>query len=316
MISPRDDFEMSNELNENIQFGLDFRGQGLLTLGEDRKRMDFQRMTGTIYTNVDLSEEIKVFARYDFIQAIWEAYGIAHILPNNGYIKGGTFQPNYGIRIDDHTAYTRGGDLGLLFSTQSKTGLIYDPRYTESGVELGFYISDFALLTASAGNPRSTPFIPGTDPTYTADLRIAPKIGDNIGLFFGGSFAAFRGAIPPFFTQYPAVKMFGGYAGLGIGDFTVMGEYDIADDLLFIDSSSTALMVEAAYKLVKGIEVVVRYDMFDPNSELDEDQLSRLIIGFEFFPYSFIEIRPQFRIQMEEADIENNAAVVQLHLWY
>ena len=316
MISPRDDFEMSNRIGDNIQFGFDFRGQGLLQLGEERKRIDFQRMTGTIYTNVDISEDISVFARYDFVQQIWEGYAIAHILPNNSYIKGGTFQPNYGIRVDDHTAYTRGGDLGLLFTVQSKTGLIYDPRYTESGAEVGIYISDFGLLTASVGNPRSSPFIPGTDPTYTADLKIAPWVSDDIGLFFGGSFAAFRGALPPFFTQYPPVKMFGGYAGIGIGNFTLMGEYDIANDLLFIDSSSTAIMVEAAYQIVKGLEAVVRYDMFDPNSDVDKDQLSRLIIGFEFFPYSFVEIRPQFRIQMEEADIENNAAVLQLHLWY
>jgi hypothetical protein len=45
MISPREDFEMSNEIGDNIQFGLDFRGQGLLQLGESRKRIDFQRMT-------------------------------------------------------------------------------------------------------------------------------------------------------------------------------------------------------------------------------------------------------------------------------
>jgi len=61
--------------------------------------------------------------------------------------------------------------LDYFFSVQSKTGLIYDPRYTESGVEVGFYISDFGLLTASAGNPRSSPFTPGSDLTYTADLK-------------------------------------------------------------------------------------------------------------------------------------------------
>jgi len=38
-------------------------------------------------------------------------------------------------------------------------------------------------------------------------------------------------------------------------------------------------MVEAAYKLVKGLDVVVRYDMFDPNSDIDKDQLSRVVIG-------------------------------------
>jgi hypothetical protein len=272
-------------------------------------------MTGSIYTNVDLSEDIKAFARYDFIWAIWEAYGVAHILPNNSYIKGGTFQPNYGIRLDDHTAYTRGGDLGLLL-TQSGPGLIYDPRYNETGGEVGLYFGEFGFFTASVGNPRPYPFAANSDLAWTLNLKIMPEISDNAALFFGGSFASFRGPIPPEFNNYPAVKMYGGYAGFGVGNFTVMGEFDIADGFLFRDTSSTAMMVEVAYTVTKGLDAVVRYDMFDPSSDIEKDQLSRFVFGFEFFPYSFIEIRPQFRLQIEEADIENNSAVVQFHIWY
>ncbi len=153
------DFEMSNKIGENIQFGLDLRGQALLMMTTHNKRIDFQKMTGSLYTNIDLSEKINVFTRYDFIQQIWEAYGVARILPNDGYIKAGSFQPNYGIRLDDHTAYTRAGDLGLLFSSNVKRGLIYDPRYIEGGAELGVYISDFAFLTASVGEGRSHPIL-------------------------------------------------------------------------------------------------------------------------------------------------------------
>jgi len=111
------EFKMSNSIGENIQFGLDFRGQYLGVFTDSTAKTDFQKMTGSIYTNVDFAENISAFARYDFIWGIWEAYAIARILPNGGYLKGGTFQPNYGIRLDDHTAYTRGGDLGVLFST-------------------------------------------------------------------------------------------------------------------------------------------------------------------------------------------------------
>ena len=279
------DFEMSNKIGENIQFGLDLRGQALLMMTAHNKRIDFQKMTGSLYTNIDLSEKINVFTRYDFIQQIWEAYGVARILPNDSYIKAGSFQPNYGIRLDDHTAYTRGGDIGLLFATKTKTGLIYDPRYIEGGAELGVYISDFALLTASVGEARQTPFL--SDPTYTANLKFQPTIGDNTALFFGGSFAAFKGSQPPaFFPVYPAVKMYGGYVGFGTGDFTIMGEYDIANDFLQKDSASTALMIEAAYNIIKGLEAVVRLDRFDPNSKVSKDELTRVVIGFEIFVHS------------------------------
>ncbi|MDO8550066.1 MAG: hypothetical protein Q7S39_07960 [Ignavibacteria bacterium] len=315
MNTPEDDFAMSNKIGDNIQFGLDLRGQTLLMMTSERKRIDFQKMTGSIYTNIDLSEKIKVFTRYDFIQQIWEAYGVAHILPNNSYIKGGTFQSNYGIRLDDHTAYTRGGDLGLLFSTNVKTGLIYDPRYVETGLELGFYFDEFAFLTASVGNPRSSLFL--YDPVYTANLKIQPNIGDDKSLFLGGSIAAFRGLIIPLFGRvFPEVKMYGGYVGFGIGDFTIMGEYDMANDYLFKDSASTALMVEVAYRVIKGLEAVVRLDRFDPNSKFEKDEYTRVIIGFEIFPYSFIEIKPQYRIQMEDPSIYNDSALIQFHIWY
>ena len=302
-----EDFEMSNKIGENIQFGLDLRGQALLIITEDKKRIDFQRMTGSLYTNIDLSEKINVFTRYDFVQAIWEAYGVARILPNDSYIKGGTFQSNYGIRLDDHTAYTRGGDLGLV--TNSVSGLIYNPAYTESGIELGVYFDDFAFLTASAGNPSRLLF--QVDPVYTANLKIQPTIGEAAAIFFGGSFATFKKS-----TEMPVVNMYGGYAGFGFGDFTIMGEFDIANDYIKKDSASTAMMVEVAYRVIKGLEAVVRFDRFDPNSDIDKDELTRLVIGFEIFPYSFIEIRPQYRLQMEDPGIENDAALIQFHIWY
>ncbi len=309
------DFEMSNKIGENIQFGLDLRGQALLMMTTHNKRIDFQKMTGSLYTNIDLSEKINVFTRYDFIQQIWEAYGVARILPNDGYIKAGSFQPNYGIRLDDHTAYTRAGDLGLLFSSNVKRGLIYDPRYIEGGAELGIYISDFAFLTASVGEARSTPFL--SDPTYTANLKFQPTIGENTALFFGGSFAAFKGSQPPtFLPAYPAVKMYGGYVGFGAGDFTIMGEYDIAKDFLQKDSVSSALMIEASYGIIKGLEAVVRLDRFDPNSKVSKDELTRVVIGLEIFPYSFIEIRPQYRIQMEDPSVDNDSALLQFHIYY
>ena len=307
MVSPSDDFEMSNKIGDNIQFGLDLRGQTLLLMRADRKRIDFQRMTGSIYTNIDLSEKINVSTRYDFIQQIWEAYGVLHILPNNSYIKGGVFQPNYGIRLDDHTAYTRGGDQGLI--TSSTRGLIYNPLYTESGLELGFYFDDFAFLTASAGSPPGPLFL--DDPVYTANLKIQPAIGDEAALFLGGSYATFRRT-----PIMPVVNMYGGYAGFGFGDFTLMGEFDIANDYIFKDTVSTALMVEAAYRIIKGLEAVVRLDRFDPNSDAEKDELTRVVIGLEIFPYSFIEIRPQYRIQMEDPKIDNNSALIQFHIWY
>ena len=318
MISPRSDFEMSNKIGENIQFGFDARGQYLLQMTDSTKKTDFQRMNASLYANVDLSEDISFVARYDFIQNIWEGYGIAHLIPETFYIKGGTFSPNFGIRLDDHTAYVRGGDFGLLFTTGTKQGLIYNPAYVESGVEVGLNLFEVAFLTGSVGNQGSALFV--EDPSFTANLKVSPEVSDEVGLFVGGSFGTYRDRRalgPPTFNQiFPQVKMYGGYFGIGFDNFTLMGEYDLASDYLVNDTKSSFTMVEVSYSIFKGLDAVLRYDRFDPNIKSDDDDLSRYIIGFEFFPYSFIEIRPQFRIQSEKPSVTNNSALIQFHIWY
>ena len=63
MVSPRSDFEMSNKIGDNIQFGFDARGQYLLQMTDSTKKTDFQRMNASLYTNIDLSEDISFVAR-------------------------------------------------------------------------------------------------------------------------------------------------------------------------------------------------------------------------------------------------------------
>jgi len=75
-------------------------------------------------------------------------------------------------------------------------------------------------------------------------------------------------------------------------------------------------MAEAAYVLLMGLEAVLRYDRIDPNTDLDSDEIQRVIVGFEWFPYAFIEIRPQYRFIIEDPSQKNNSAVIQFHFWY
>jgi len=305
MISPRSkDFSMSPNINENISIGLDFRGQFLYS--QEKNRADFQRMTGSVYGRIGLSKKINIIARYDFVWEIWEAYGVAHILPNNSYIKGGSFQPNFGIRIDDHTAYTRGGDFFLLFQDGARAGLIYNPFYIEAGGELGVYISNFAFITASVGTNLNNPTLT-RDPTYTARLELTPSIG-KVGFLFGGSFAAAK--VPQ------TTEMYGGFAGIGYDRLSLLAEFDIANNLLDEDTKSNMLMVEASYVIILGLEAYARYDWLDKDIDNDTGTIAHLILGFEFIPYSFIEIRPQYRFIIEDPAIDNNAVVIQFHFWY
>ena len=63
MERPSKEFPMSQNLNENIQYGLDFRGNSFLYITDSTKRIDFQGMSGSAYTNVDLSDKIKYICK-------------------------------------------------------------------------------------------------------------------------------------------------------------------------------------------------------------------------------------------------------------
>lgn len=316
MISPRDkEFPISPKLSNNVSFGFDYRSQFLYS--QEKKRTDFQDMTGAIYLNAGISEKIDVTARYDFVWSLWEAYATAKILPNDSYIKIGSFIPYYGIRLDDHTSYTRGGDFGLLFSKGTVQGLIYSPFYVETGIELGANFFDIASLTASVGRSKSNSTL-AVDPTWTARFELTPSI-DKAGLLFGASFASTKTKIFDRLSgnlSYLPTQLYGGFAGIGLNRFSIMGEYDIASDYVASGTKSTAIMIEAAYQLMVGLEAVVRYDRFDPNTDINKDEHSHVVLGFEFYPYSFVEVRPQYRLNLEDPNIDNDAFVLQFHFWY
>jgi len=308
MITTKDaDFSMSPKISDNISIGIDYRTQFLYS--QQKSRTDFQNMSGSIYTNLALSKKINVIGKYDFVNLVWEGYGVAQVLPGNGYIKAGTFTPNFGIRIDDHTAFTRGGNFGLLFTQKAYQGLIYNPFYTEAGLEAGMYGGDLLFATVSVGSNLFSNRTLSKDPTYTARFEITPSI-EKFNFSFGASYAAAK--IPQ------AAEMYGGFFGVGNYEFSLLGEFDIGNDILLPGQKSNFLMVEASYSLIVGLDVILRYDRMDSNTKLKRDELSRLIAGFEFQPYTFIEIRPQYRFVFDGAnpDTKNDAFVLQFHFWY
>ena len=320
-ISPRDeDFLMTPKIGENITLGLDYRTQFLYS--SELNRTDFQQMTGSIYTNISLAQTINLLARYDFIYDIWEAYGVANILPGNGYVKVGSFQPYFGLRLDDHTAYTRGGDMSLLF-TGGRNGLIYNPYYTEVGVEIGYQFGNIAFLTGSVGsginyfkdsyNPYNRSL--AKDPTYTARLELDPKIG-RVNLMFGGSYCSTHLAQYSPSPHIAPADFYGFFGGIGYKRFSLLAEFDLGNDVSSDSTKSNYAVAELAYIITLGLEAVVRYDRVDPNTDISNDELQHIILGFEWFPYSFIEIRPQYRIVLEDPKVDNDAVVVQFHFWY
>jgi hypothetical protein len=109
---------------------------------------------------------------------------------------------------------------------------------------------------------------------------------------------------------------YGFFTGIGFNRFSLLAEFDLGNDVSSDSTKSNYAMAELAYVVTLGLEAVVRYDRVDPNTSISNDELQHIILGFEWFPYSFIEIRPQYRFILEDANVNNDAVVVQFHFWY
>ncbi len=316
-----DTMEISPRIGKNIFFGFDARSQYLATLRDTLGSMSgFQNMTGTMYLGIQTSEKVDLFAKYDFVNKAFEGYAIARVLPHGGYVKVGEFSPNFGLNLDDHTAYTRDGDRGRLGARAYK-GMGFPYNYSEDGLELGYNINENLFVTAGAGtdaNNGAPNWVFG-DPNYTVSAQYLNSINDEVNYLVGASYQNLKNYSTG--NQEKANKL-AGFIGLGYKDFSLLAEYDQGKGItngLGPDTTSTAMMVELSYRITRGLEAMVRYDGFQfskDNSDATNNKYSHFIIGMNWYPYSFLDIMPQYRIYSETPSVANNAFLVQFHIWY
>jgi hypothetical protein len=319
-----DNSDFDPKISESISIGSDMRTQFLWD--EFSHKQSFQAMQFALYVAVNLNEKIRFFGKYDVFNYDWEAYGIARIFPNLSYVKIGAFLPAYGLRVDDHTVYTRGGNIGYVAGLgKFPNGMIFLPNYREIGIEFGINIltSISIHLAIANGNkiglgvgnyaiPTNPPIDFSQKKSLIARVEYLSSISD-INYFVGGSY-----------YNYDAMRMFNGFAGLNFGRFTAYGEYNTVKNLRPIgiafgapslSGTSTVYFGELDVLIIDGLFLTTRYEFFDP-TKAKKDELSRIVLGFEFFPYSYMELRPQYRIHMEDTKLKNNLFILQTHFWF
>ena len=133
----------------------------------------------------------------------------------------------------------------------------------------------------------------------------------------------------------------GGFTfGMGTGNIVILGEVDwtknyyvaTVDPTLYMSiinpgGYSMAAYVEADVQMTQGLWAIGRFDMFYPvqgrydvwrvgDPLPDYNSVKRFTVGLEVFPYSFVEVRPQYRFNFEKPSFNNDQALVQMHLWF
>ena len=306
------DEDYTGSILENLRFGADLRFQ---VLSHTDSLTAYFPMQGDLYGNLTVSKGVEVYVKQDLLRQQPEFWSYLPLLPKDGYLRIGRFIPTYGLRLDDHTTFTRGGNLRIRHGLK-KEGMPFSPdKVTPGIIEAGMYISDI-FLTLSTANK----FVTGNESGYGFSESLKDK-----NLTFRGEYTGSIGSATVLFgssfmkeDDFQLLGLFGGASFLGL---TWIGEVDIAENWV-VDNTTTlnplASFSEFSYPLKQGLHFVVRYDLFDEDINIKNNAISRWTVGADVFPLSFFEIKLQGRFTSLSGDGEKPEPeyLIQFHTWF
>jgi len=307
--------EYTTQFNKFIRFGGDVRVQYYRYVDERTTQSAFFPMQADAYLHIAPSEQLEFFLEQSLFRSIaatdvWAQFSYSG---DGGYLRFGQFLPAYGLRLDDHTAFIRGGNVGGITVADSiagipvgRQGLHWKPSSQTVGLEA--MVKPFGLqLTGSIGKPRN-----GTEYTAVLNLAHAFWIGD-LNFLAGGSY--FTGDLAGLGRRY---SYYGVYTGINFGRFTYLGEMDFTSDYSQQGATGYAFYSEFSARILQGLDLVASYSMYDPDVELTGVDLKRFILGMDIIPVSYVELKPQYRIITTAADPDYSRSelIIQSHFWF
>ena len=299
----------SGIINEYLRVGGDIRLLNYNTNDDGQLQSALFPMQADIAAFLNVNENVGVFAVQDLLRGQNEMWLLWTGFPLNGYVKAGKDLPAYGLNVDDHTSFIRGGNVrkkGLQYE-----GLVFSPYLSSPGlVEFGLNIGNFNFSQSIANQ-----FINGSsgggfseyihEKAFTTRLEWWPVLGQING-FIGGSI-----------LQQGLIQFNGLFGGISMGKLTWTGAVDIAEEYL---STGTVLasFSELNYNLSNGLNLQVKYDFFDEDIDTSGSSINRITFGAEFFPIPFVEVRCQARY----TDVTGNSVALKpeylllIHTWF
>ncbi len=295
-----DDF--SNVLTNFLGVGADFRTLFYARqVGDTTTDNRWVQMQGDLYLNFRVAKKVGLFLRKGLYSG-FEAWGLFQILPANGSIKIGKFVPNFGTKLDDHTAYIR-----------TYTGFrpeIDSPELTGAEVAIapgplmitgGFYNADAGADFGGLNNKKA--FLGRAEGMFPLGTGVSIGVGGDV------------------FTKQNAAgdtkTLMGGFGSFSYGLLSVFGEADLIRNTS-LGKTITGLVayVEGDYMVTQGVDLKLAYDFYDPDKDLKTGAFSRYSVGLEFFPMGGVEVRPVFRILTESpANKTQNEFDLMFHIY-
>jgi len=254
--------------------------------------------------NIQMKTEVGKVTALAQLATLQSDYGVQFRLNRKfGYVKTGIGKPSFGLKLDDHTVFTRGGNIRLIHGNH-REGMPFVPALKNAPfLELGHY----------KGN---THYSFGMIKGYLYE-KSESSYGRLEHFFSNGSLNKMIGA--SFFRETTAAKdlqMVNLFGGLNRGNLSWMGEVTVAENL--VSDRSIASYSELSLKVKKGFTILARIDFFDESMIYTEDAIRRTTFGLNYVPLPLVDIKFQIRSTQLSGIVPSKGIefLSQLHLWF
>ena len=296
-------------INEHLRVGGDVRFLNYNTIDEGQLKSAFFPMQADIYFHLKLNNNAGIFTKIGVRKKSTlstEYWALLSNLPQNAWVRVGRTLPNYGLRVDDHTSFIRGGNFSRTILGLEKEGLIFGPYLDPPAIlELGVPMFGGLQWTSSI----STSIINNSEElnNLTTQFNYTGSINDNITYMGGFSY-----------MQEDNFNMLGISGGISFSDFTWTFEIDQAKNWIN-GNTSLALYDEIAWEIIQGVQLIGKYDFFDPKTDWQTGSISRYTFGAEIYPLNIMEIKLQARFNQLDQDNSTTPDpeyLIQTHFWF
>ena len=294
----KDDKEFDGFITDNIQIGGEFRIQSY----DKEVEQSVFPMQIDFFANIEFNNYSSLFVKYGVDS---ELYFLFNDMLNIDWIKVGKTTPDYGLKIDDHTSFIRGGNSSktYVYSGSIDEGLVFDYANTYRDPFLIQFSSKLKKvnIVSSLGS--------GIIDNGNTNLAINLIYRNNLDfgpMMFGASF-----------MKEEQFNMYGVYGGISKGKITISSELDFANNWIS-NYTSMAGYYEFLYVPIQGVHLTAKYDYFDKNFDISDGAVERYSFGVNFFPINLVEIKFQLReYNLHSISFKPNTEyLVQLHTWF
>lgn len=307
--------KFSARLGDNLRWGMDTRMQsfifGIDSSAATEPLSGIFPMQLTIYGRVQIGDQLEFVVLDYLLQNETQFWATLTGKRGMHYFRGGKFLPAYGLKLDDHTAFIRGGNVGrIVVGGLSREGLPFAPTVHGSGIaEAGIYLGNWHL-SASLANPfllarSARANFQGMNFTLRGEIFTFLS-GLDMNLMAGGSY-----------MEEEALKLVGLFGGFHWKRVSLLGEIDQATSWSGPGVTALASYADLGYELLSWLRPYAQYHFYDNDIAFTGNSLTRFVLGANIFPATFVEVVPQIRINTNTLGKPTTTDIlVQVHTFF